>query len=375
MAGAQPGFAAPAPAADGGGELFTRGGLNAPDTRGLSMVAKHIDKLQKEKEQRGMDKLGLMLPQLSAATHAIALQECNWDEEKAVSMLRLFVDTKSEELHKLDKERRRYIKKATEKKSVARRDSSGGGSGGSDSDSEDGGSSSSSEEDRKKSKKRSRDSKSDRHKGKDKKRRKEKEKASRRKSSKRHRKEKKAVKREDSKRSGGDKSKPKEYEYGKFGVIRETDFYAKRPEFMLWALEVKKVDVESLPRFEEKELFRSYMEDYNTATMIHRKYYNLEAYEQEKAAKSAAQRNGGGGGGGERTAFDDEAERKEELLAERERAHAERLRAAYDELHTTDKAQAMREQEMMRAKMALAYRTGDQKEAARLAERLKPDEK
>ena len=372
MAGAQPGFAAPAPAADGGGELFTRGGLDAPDTRGLSMVAKHIDKLQKEKEQRGMDKLGLMLPQLSAATHAIALQECNWDEEKAVSMLRLFVDTKSEELHKLDKERRRYIKKATGKKSVARRDSSGGG-GSSDSDSEDG-SSSSSEEDRKKSKKRSRDSKSDRHKEKEKKRRKEKEKESRRKSSKRHRKEKKAGKREDSKRSGGDKSKPKEYEYGKFGIIRETDFYAKRPEFMLWALEVKKVDVESLPRFEEKELFRSYMEDYNTATMIHRKYYNLEAYEQEKAAKSAAQRNGGGGGG-ERTAFDDEAERKEELLAERERAHAERLRAAYDELHTTDKAQAMREQEMMRAKMALAYRTGDQKEAARLAERLKPDEK
>ena len=72
--------------------------------------------------------------------------------------------------------------------------------------------------------------------------------------------------------------------------------------------------------------------------------------------------------------FDDEAERKKELVVQRQREHAERLRTAYEELKTTDKAEAMREQELMRAKMALAYRVGDQKEAARLAERLKPDE-
>jgi hypothetical protein len=50
------------------------------------------------------------------------------------------------------------------------------------------------------------------------------------------------------------------------------------------------------------------------------------------------------------------------------------LQAYYKELHTTAKAEDMREQELMRAKMSLAYRTGDHREAARLAERLKPDE-
>ena len=28
-------------------------------------------------------------------------------------------------------------------------------------------------------------------------------------------------------------------EYGKYGIIRETDMYAKRPEFQLWAMEVR----------------------------------------------------------------------------------------------------------------------------------------
>ena len=45
-------------------------------------------------------------------------------------------------------------------------------------------------------------------------------------------------------------------EYGKYGIIRETDMYAKRAEFMLWATEVKRVDLEVLPKFEEKELFK-----------------------------------------------------------------------------------------------------------------------
>lgn len=44
----------------------------------------------------------------------------------------------------------------------------------------------------------------------------------------------------------------------------QTDAAAKRSEFILWALEVKKVDVESLGRLEEKELFKDYIEDYNT---------------------------------------------------------------------------------------------------------------
>ena len=37
---------------------------------------------------------------------------------------------------------------------------------------------------------------------------------------------------------------------------------------------------------EEKELFRTYVEDFNTSTLPHRKFYNLEFYHQERAARA-----------------------------------------------------------------------------------------
>ena len=47
-------------------------------------------------------------------------------------------------------------------------------------------------------------------------------------------------------------------------VCVQTDLGPKRSEFILWALEVKKVEVENLDRRDEMDLFRDYMEDYNT---------------------------------------------------------------------------------------------------------------
>lgn len=76
----------------------------------------------------------------------------------------------------------------------------------------------------------------------------------------------------------------------------------------------------------------------------------------------------------ERTAFDDERELKREQAAARAKEQADRLRAAYEELQTTDKARDMREQELLRARMGLAYRMGDTAEAHRLAARLAPDD-
>ena len=82
---------------------------------------------------------------------------------------------------------------------------------------------------------------------------------------------------------------------------------------------MRSVDLEAMPRGEEKELFKDYMEEYNTgarvfglvggregwstggcsrftatgvchclaATLPHRKYYDLELYEKQAAAKAA----------------------------------------------------------------------------------------
>jgi hypothetical protein len=53
----------------------------------------------------------------------------------------------------------------------------------------------------------------------------------------------------------------------------------------LWLSEEKKIDPEVQPRFMLKKLFDDYREDYNTATLAHKKYYNLEAYETAKRQK------------------------------------------------------------------------------------------
>lgn len=198
----------------------------------------------------------------------------------------------------------------------------------------------------------------------------------------------------------------------------------------MWAAEIKKVDVEGLPKWEEKELFkcghshvhlifllhsllqrevaepcerhssRTYMEDYNTATLPHKKFYDLDLYERRRLVKAAkkgktlvcatapphgllsarmlqshphlfasivvcnleqlpsyarfAQEE-------EKADFNDEAEvaaaRKRQEMA----AQQERLREAYNELKYTapDKVEAMRDQEMTRLQMNLAYRTGE----------------
>eukprot|EP00891_Asterochloris_glomerata_P006242 jgi/Astpho2/6242/e_gw1.00088.64.1_t len=163
-------------------------------------------------------------------------------------------------------------------------------------------------------------------------------------------------------------------QFGKYGILRKSDLANKHSEFQAWAIEVKKANVEALPKWEEEELLAEFMEEFNTATLPHKKYYNLEVYERERAMKAA--KRGAGTGDSEKTQFDDEAERRRELHRERADEQAERLRDAYNQLKYTaqDKVQDMREQDMLRMQMQIAYRTGDHDKASKLAERLKPDD-
>jgi len=60
--------------------------------------------------------------------------------------------------------------------------------------------------------------------------------------------------------------------------------FTKEQEFHAWLLEERLLNPESLTKPALKKLFQSYMEDYNTATLPHEKYYALEAYEQRMTA-------------------------------------------------------------------------------------------
>lgn len=56
-------------------------------------------------------------------------------------------------------------------------------------------------------------------------------------------------------------------------------------------------------------------------------------------------------------------------------AAEDRLKEAYAEMQRTGKAAEMRQQELLRAEMNLAYKTGDKARAQRLYDRLAPDDK
>jgi rRNA maturation protein Rpf1 len=59
--------------------------------------------------------------------------------------------------------------------------------------------------------------------------------------------------------------------YGAYGILRECDMFVKQQEFYCWLQEVKHVNSETLPKFEMRKMFEDYMEDYNTATLPHKK--------------------------------------------------------------------------------------------------------
>ncbi|KAF8840366.1 hypothetical protein BDN67DRAFT_882332, partial [Paxillus ammoniavirescens] len=72
--------------------------------------------------------------------------------------------------------------------------------------------------------------------------------------------------------------------WGKHGIISDSDFYNKTQEFRTWLLEERKLNPEALSKDQERKEFAVFVEDYNTATLPHEKYYEMEAYERRMAS-------------------------------------------------------------------------------------------
>ncbi|XP_054814827.1 LOW QUALITY PROTEIN: vicilin-like seed storage protein At2g18540 [Prosopis cineraria] len=159
--------------------------------------------------------------------------------------------------------------------------------------------------------------------------------------------------------------------WGKYGVIRETDMWNKRPEFTAWLAEVKQVNLESLSNWEEKQMFKEFMEDHNTATFPSKKYYNLDAYHRRQMEKEM-KRGFKKVAAAERTVFNDEEQRRLELQQAREK-HKEEQVLALKRSMQSGMAQAMKEQAQLREEMAYQYKLGNFEAAAAIQRRLDPD--
>jgi hypothetical protein len=149
--------------------------------------------------------------------------------------------------------------------------------------------------------------------------------------------------------------------------------------------EVKKMPgITGQSRGEVMEWFRTFMEDYNTATMPHEKYYNLEAWEmrdyrekqEDERRKRKRQLEDGDAAEGEGViAFNDEQLLREERRREREREERRQFEEMKAKIARDNvKREEMRGQEILRNELQVAYRQGDRETVKKLEKRLAPEE-
>jgi len=164
--------------------------------------------------------------------------------------------------------------------------------------------------------------------------------------------------------------------FGKYGIVRESDYFRKTQEFEAWCAEVKGIPAFTGTKRDLMELFLEYAEDYNTATMPHQKYYDFEKwelaeYERKKRGETSKKR------GKVRAVFDDEAAVAAERRAAndaRDAAADERdLRAAAARLGG-DAVEGLRRQEQLRQEQQLAHKRGDLATVRRIDRELRPIE-
>ena len=125
-----------------------------------------------------------------------------------------------------------------------------------------------------------------------------------------------------------------------------------------------------------KEHFSTYVEDFNTATLPHLKYYDYDKWEMNEYARKKREAEAAAAGkdeaGGGNVALD-ELRHREEMAARAKKQKMEELRNVQYGM-TAEKREEMKHQARLRHEMAVAYKTGDEETRRRLQRRLEPEE-
>ena len=126
-------------------------------------------------------------------------------------------------------------------------------------------------------------------------------------------------------------------------------------------------------RKEVAEYFKDFVEDYNTATMPHAKFYDYEKWEvaEHKRLREAAAR----GEGGSINPLADEEAMRHEAMARKRAAEERLLQATKANLqNTAGLREAMGRQDKLMTEMAAAHKRGDVARVKKIQDKLAPDE-
>eukprot|EP00923_Selenidium_pygospionis_P013667 GHVN01023622.1.p1 GENE.GHVN01023622.1~~GHVN01023622.1.p1 ORF type:complete len:125 (+),score=25.51 GHVN01023622.1:367-741(+) len=119
------------------------------------------------------------------------------------------------------------------------------------------------------------------------------------------------------------------------------------------------------------------MEDYNTATMPSKKYYNLAAWEAKQATKSSKSQDKSSSKGktsDTNITFNDERDRKMEIDTIRDQRRQMALKEELTSFSADpEKVKAMKHQQELKTQMQILFKMGRVDEANKIQTRLEPD--
>jgi len=141
---------------------------------------------------------------------------------------------------------------------------------------------------------------------------------------------------------------------GKYGILHSSDMTKSHiaRSFERWMMEIKHTDVHAtrLPSYKLQKYQDEYCDDYNTATLPHRKYYNYDAWEVEQASQA-----------------------KEEQAKAEDDTQDTAVQQALAGM-TAEKIADMKHQASLRSQMQAAFQRGDTETYQRLKDRLSQKE-
>ena len=143
--------------------------------------------------------------------------------------------------------------------------------------------------------------------------------------------------------------------------------HKKQRSFEVWLAEVKGIHDFNGPRWELQNYFADYMEDYNTATLPHIKYYDYDDWEMKEYKKNQQQESSTAGMS---SAQADEAKHRQEM---RQRAE-EKQKAGLQLLRQTmnaDKVADMKHRAQLQSELEHAFKTGNVENATTDSEKAR----
>lgn len=161
--------------------------------------------------------------------------------------------------------------------------------------------------------------------------------------------------------------------FGTYGILKASDYHSTKVQrsFEAWMGEVKGIPSFTGAKWELTQYFAEFMEDFNTCTFPHEKYFDYDTWEQSEYDRAKLQDQALKTG--TNTMLADEAHHRDVMKKKQQLLKQQEMQLLQQTM-TLEKVQDMKHQQQLQSEMRHAYKVGDEETRKRLARKLEPTE-